>query len=48
MSCEWDITVTPGRTIQARFTEFNFGAHVDGTCQTKYIVVSMKLIYDIG
>lgn len=39
-SCEWDITVSPGRTIKATFTEFNITPFHDGTCVNKYIVVS--------
>lgn len=39
-SCQWDITVTPGRTIKATFVEFNISSYHDGTCKDKYIIVS--------
>ena len=47
-SCEWNIEVKPGRTIEVTFLQLSIQQGPSGTCTNNYLMVNLVMEYLIS
>lgn len=44
-TCEWSVTVRPGKTIKIQITDMSIQKMPDNTCGDNYLLVSYNTLY---